>query len=56
MGGYTVDASQAKNVEQALKNCGKKNYEKIDNGNGSITYIFDITTVPTFKQTNSIGY
>lgn len=42
MGGYTVDASQAKNVEQALKNCGKKNYEKIDNGNGSITYIFDI--------------
>ena len=42
MGGYTVDASQGKNVEQALKNCGKRDYEKIDNGNGSITYIFDI--------------
>ena len=42
MGGYTIDASQAKNAEQALKNCGKMNYEKISNGNGSITYLFDI--------------
>ena len=42
MGGYTVDASQGKNVEQALKNCGKKSYEKIDNGNGSITYVFKL--------------
>lgn len=42
MGGYTIDASQANNVEQALKNCGRKNYKKIDTGNGSITYIFDI--------------
>jgi len=42
MGGYTVDASQGKNVEQALKNCGKRSYEKIDNGNGSITYIFNL--------------
>ena len=42
MGGYTVDASQYKNVEQALKNCGKSSYEKINNGNGSITYIFNL--------------
>ena len=41
-GGYTVDSKQAQNVEQALKNCGKDKYEIIDNGNGSVTYIFEI--------------
>jgi len=27
-------------VEKALANCRKKVYEKINNGNGSVTYLF----------------
>jgi hypothetical protein len=42
MGGYTAPASEAKNIEDALKNCGKNEFEKIDNGNGSVTYIFPL--------------
>ncbi len=38
--GYTFPSSENKNVEQALKNCKKKIHEKIDTGNGSITFIF----------------
>jgi hypothetical protein len=41
-GGYTVPSDQSNNVETALKNCGKDDYEKIDTGNGSITYTFDL--------------
>jgi hypothetical protein len=41
-GGYTVPSAQAANVEDALENCGKKNCWKIDTGNGSVTYIFDL--------------
>jgi len=38
--GYTFPSSECRNVEQALKNCKKKIHEKIDTGNGSITFIF----------------
>jgi hypothetical protein len=40
-GGYTVPSEQAMNVEAALKNCGKMVCHKIDNGNGSITFIYE---------------
>lgn len=39
-GGYTVPSNEAGNVEMALKNYKKAGYEKIDIGNGSVTYIF----------------
>jgi len=32
--------SEEQNVEKALANCKKKVHEKIDTGNGSITYLF----------------
>lgn len=38
--GYTFPKSEDKNVEQALKNCRKKVDEKIDTGNGVVTYFF----------------
>lgn len=41
-GGYTVLENEARNVEQALKNCKTDGYEKIDIGNGSMTYIFTL--------------
>ena len=41
MGGHTVPSEQAVNVEAALENCGKKKYQKIDTGNGLVTFIFD---------------
>ena len=42
LGGYTVAAGQESNVEQALINCGKRSYEKINTGNGCVTYIFEL--------------
>ncbi len=37
--GYAFPESEEQNVKEAIKNNGKKGYEKIDNGNGSITYL-----------------
>jgi hypothetical protein len=39
LAGYTFPLRERGNVEQALKNCRKAIHEKIDTGNGSITYI-----------------
>lgn len=41
-GGYTVPCEQAENVESALSNCGKIKYQKLNNGNGLVTYIFEL--------------
>ena len=41
-GGYTVPAEQAQNVEGALSNCGKIKYQVLKNGNGLVTYIFEL--------------
>ena len=41
-GGYSVPSSQAKNVKAALSNCGKIKYQTIGNGNGLVTYIFEL--------------
>jgi len=41
-GGYSVPENQSKNVEAALNNCGKMSYEKINNNDGTLTYIFDL--------------
>jgi hypothetical protein len=40
-GAYAAPTEQASNVEQALRNCGKT-FEKIDEGNGVVVYIFDL--------------
>lgn len=37
---YSMPVSEAQNVEKALANCGKKVHDKINAGNGSITYLF----------------
>ena len=37
---YSMPESEARTVEKALANCGKKVHEKIDTGNGSITFLF----------------
>jgi len=37
---YTAPEAEGRNIEEALSNCGKKVHEKIDIGNGSITYLF----------------
>jgi hypothetical protein len=37
---YSMPESEEQNVEKALANCKKKVHEKIDTGNGSITYLF----------------
>jgi hypothetical protein len=37
---YSMPESEEQNVGKALANCGKKVHEKIDTGNGSITYFF----------------
>ena len=37
---YSMPESEELNVEKALANCGKKVHDKIDIGNGSITYLF----------------
>ena len=37
---YAMPKSEEQNVEKAFDNCKKKVYEKIDTGNGSITYLF----------------
>jgi len=39
---YSMPEAEEQNVEAALANCGKKVHEKIDIGNGSITYLFSI--------------
>ena len=41
-GGYTVPAEQAANVKIALSDCGKIKYQIIGNGNGPLTYIFEL--------------
>ena len=41
-GGYSVPVSQSGNVEKALISIGKKYCQIIYDGNGSITYIFDL--------------
>ena len=41
-GGYTVPSDQAQNVKAALSNCGKIRYQMIGNGNGLVTYIFEL--------------
>jgi hypothetical protein len=41
-GGYTVSSDQAPNVEGALSNCGKIKYQVLNNGNGPVTYIFEL--------------
>jgi len=38
---YSMPESEARNVEKALANCKKKVYEKIDTGNGSLSYLFN---------------
>lgn len=37
---YSMPEAEERNVEKALANCGKKAYEKVNSGNGSITYLF----------------
>ena len=37
---YTMPEAEEHNVEKALANCGKKVHEKINIGNGLITYLF----------------
>jgi len=37
---YSMPKMEEQNVEKALANCRKKVYEKINNGNGSVTYLF----------------
>jgi len=41
-GGYSVPSLQAQNVKAALSNCGKMKYQTIGNGNGLVTYIFEL--------------
>lgn len=41
MTAYSLPKSEERNVEKALSNCGKNVHEKIDTGNGSVTYFFD---------------
>ena len=37
---YSMPKSEEQNVEKAFDNCRKQVHEKIDTGNGSITYLF----------------
>lgn len=37
---YSAPKSEEQNVAKAMDNCGKKVHNKIDTGNGSITYLF----------------
>jgi hypothetical protein len=41
-GGYTVPSEQAQYVNIALSDCGKMKYQVIGNGNGLVTYIFEL--------------
>ena len=38
---YSFPEPEEKNVKEAMSNCGKRVYEKIDNGNGAVTYFFN---------------
>ena len=40
--GYTVPEAEKMNVKQALNNCNIKVINRIDSGNGSITYLFSV--------------
>jgi hypothetical protein len=40
--GYTVPISEEMNVKQGLDNCNIKITNRIDSGNGSITYLFSV--------------
>jgi hypothetical protein len=42
LGGYSAPASEAKNIEQAFSNCGKRYLEKILHSNGTVSYIFPL--------------
>jgi len=37
---YSMPESEERNVGKAMENCKKKVYEKIETGNGSVTYLF----------------
>jgi len=37
---YSMPESEEQNVAKALENCRKKVYEKINTGNGSVSYLF----------------
>jgi hypothetical protein len=37
---YSMPKAEEQNVEKAFDNCGKRVHEKINTGNGSITYLF----------------
>lgn len=37
---YSFPEAEEGNVRKALSNCGKKVHEKIETGNGSVTYLF----------------
>ena len=41
-GGYTVPSAQTVNVKAALSNCGKTRYRVIGNGDGPVTYLFEL--------------
>lgn len=41
-GGYTVPFEQVQNVKVALSNCGKIRYQVIGNGDGPVTFIFEL--------------
>jgi hypothetical protein len=41
-GGYTVPSEQGSNVKVALSNCGKIKYQVVGNGNGPVTFIFEL--------------
>jgi hypothetical protein len=41
LGAYSAPVGEANNIEQALYNCGKVNFEKIVS-NGTLTYLFSI--------------
>ena len=51
-GGYTVPSNEVENVKMALKNCRKGRYDKIDIGNGSVTYILSFLGSSKVRQTN----
>jgi hypothetical protein len=40
--GYTVPMTEQMNVKRALDNCNVKTINRIDGGNGSITYLFSV--------------
>ena len=41
-GGYSVPSEQSRNVEMALRNCGKSNIQIIDFGGNGVTFVFEL--------------